>query len=177
MLNKGRGQRLELYLYCICIYVFQWENYLKFVKSAENDKALSVQLYGITKDPETSNYMIVLSEMKLGNLRDNLMIKKYNPNDKFGNLYYIAKSLLALHKCDLIHGNLHSGNLLLSTDIFVHISDFGFSQPANKTGEIYGIIPYIAPEVLRGESYTKAADINSFGIMMWEMTSGVPARF
>ena len=41
--------------------------------------------------------------------------------------------------------------------------------------DIYGVLPYITPEVLRGEPYTKAADIYSFGIMMWEMTSGVPA--
>ena len=33
----------------------------------------------------------------------------------------------------------------------------------------------MAPEVLRGKPYTKAADIYSFGIIMWEMTSGVPA--
>ncbi|CAB4426148.1 unnamed protein product [Rhizophagus irregularis] len=34
----------------------------------------------------------------------------------------------------------------------------------------------MAPEVLRGKPYTKAADIYGFGIIMWEMTSGIPAR-
>ena len=33
----------------------------------------------------------------------------------------------------------------------------------------------MAPEVLRGKPYTKAADIYSFGIIMWEFKSGVPA--
>ena len=37
------------------------------------------------------------------------------------------------------------------------------------------VLPYIAPEVLCGKPYTKAADIYSFGIIMWEMTSGVLA--
>ncbi|RIA81191.1 kinase-like domain-containing protein [Glomus cerebriforme] len=106
------------------------------------------------------------------------MTKKYNPNDKYGNLYYISKALNSLHKCNLIHRDLHSGNLLLSTDMFTHISDLGLSQPADgstKPDEIYGVLPYIAPEVLRGNPYTKASDIYSFGIIMWEMTSGVPA--
>ncbi|POG73366.1 kinase-like domain-containing protein, partial [Rhizophagus irregularis DAOM 181602=DAOM 197198] len=52
------------------------------------------------------------------------------------------------------------------------------SRPVNKTAntnEIYGVIPYMAPEVLRGKPYTKAADIYSFGIIMWELTSGIPA--
>uniref|UniRef100_U9T1I5 Protein kinase domain-containing protein n=1 Tax=Rhizophagus irregularis (strain DAOM 181602 / DAOM 197198 / MUCL 43194) TaxID=747089 RepID=U9T1I5_RHIID len=58
------------------------------------------------------------------------------------------------------------------------ISDLGLSQPADKpvkSDEVYGVLPYIVPEVLRGEPYTKAADIYSFGIIMWEMNSGIPA--
>ncbi|RIA78687.1 hypothetical protein C1645_702639, partial [Glomus cerebriforme] len=34
---------------------------------------------------------------------------------------------------------------------------------------------YISPEILREKPYTKAANIYSFGIIMWEMTSGIPA--
>jgi serine/threonine protein kinase len=45
----------------------------------------------------------------------------------------------------------------------------------NKSNEIYGVLPYMAPEVLRGNLYTKASDVYSFGIIMWEMTSGIPA--
>jgi serine/threonine protein kinase len=73
---------------------------------------------------------------------------------------------------------LHSGNILLDYTDSKYISDFGLSRPVTKTinsNEIYGVIPYIAPEVLRGKPYTKAADIYSFGIIMWEFTSGIPA--
>jgi serine/threonine protein kinase len=35
----------------------------------------------------------------------------------------------------------------------------------------------MAPEVLRGKPYIKAADIYGFGIIMWKMTSGIPARY
>ena len=72
-----------------------------------------IRLYGITQDPETLNYMIVMQYMELGNLRSNLMVKKYNPNDKYFNLRWMAQSLLSLHKCNLVHGDFHSGNLLL----------------------------------------------------------------
>ncbi len=132
----------------------------------------------MTQDPETSNYMVVLREAKDGSLRSNLMIKKYNPNDKYTNLFYVAKSLSVLHKCNLIHGDFHNGNLLVLYQKYVYISDLGLSKPADKphkTNDIYGVIPYIAPEVLLGKQYTKAADIYSFGIIMWEMTSGIPA--
>ena len=36
------------------------------------------------------------------------------------------------------------------------------------------ILPYVAPEILRGQNYTKAADIYSFGIIMYEVFSGLP---
>jgi serine/threonine protein kinase len=51
------------------------------------------------------------------------------------------------------------------------ITDFGLSHPANhqkQEGQIFGVLPYIAPEVLRGRPYTKKADIYSFGIVAYE---------
>jgi hypothetical protein len=48
-------------------------------------------------------------------------------------------------------------------------------QPANKQTVkeegVYGVLPYMAPEVLRGHQYTKSADIYSFGIIMNEFLS------
>jgi len=43
-------------------------------------------------------------------------------------------------------------------------------RSVNKEG-VYGVLPYMAPEVLRGYQYTKAADIYSFGIVMNELMS------
>jgi serine/threonine protein kinase len=112
-------------------------------------------------------------------LRNNLLVSKYNPNDKFENLYYIIIQLESIHKLDLVHGDLHNGNLLcLYSYTHFMISDLGLCRPVNqpnKKNGIYGVLPYMAPEVLRGKPYTKAADIYSFGIIMWEMTSGVPS--
>ncbi|GES99048.1 kinase-like domain-containing protein [Rhizophagus clarus] len=137
-----------------------------------------IRIFGITQDPETSNYMLVMEFVNGGNLRSNLLIKKYNPFEKYLNLMYITRALLTLHECNLFHGDFHSGNILLDHTDSNYLSDFGLSRPVNKivnSNEIYGVIPYMAPEILRGKPYTKAADIYSFGIIMWEFTSGVPA--
>ncbi|GES85591.1 kinase-like domain-containing protein [Rhizophagus clarus] len=56
----------------------------------------------------------------------------------------------------------------------------GLCKPANykkKSTKTYGIIPYIAPEILRGQDYTKAADIYSFGIIMYELISCSPPYY
>ncbi|POG64889.1 kinase-like domain-containing protein [Rhizophagus irregularis DAOM 181602=DAOM 197198] len=38
--------------------------------------------------------------------------------------------------------------------------------------KIYGVMPYVAPEVLRGKGYTQAADIYSFSMMMYFVATG-----
>ncbi|GBC27179.2 kinase-like domain-containing protein [Rhizophagus irregularis DAOM 181602=DAOM 197198] len=54
------------------------------------------------------------------------------------------------------------------------IGDLGLSQEINNessNNEIYGIIPYIAPEIFKGSSFSKKADVYSLGMVMWELTT------
>jgi serine/threonine protein kinase len=48
----------------------------------------------------------------------------------------------------------------------------GLCKPADYDDtkkSIYGVLPYVAPEILRGQNYTFASDIYSFGIIMYEV--------
>jgi serine/threonine protein kinase len=57
----------------------------------------------------------------------------------------------------------------------LQIGDLGLSQAVNNkknNNEIYGVIPYIAPEIFKGSEFSKEADIYSFGMIMWELTTG-----
>ncbi|GBC40248.2 kinase-like domain-containing protein [Rhizophagus irregularis DAOM 181602=DAOM 197198] len=49
-----------------------------------------------------------------------------------------------------------------------------YKESESAKNKIYGVLPYIAPEILRGQNYTKISDINSFGIIMYEVISGLP---
>ena len=71
---------------------------------------------------------------------------------------------------------MHSGNIF-SYDLHESvIGDLGLCQQmVNKKGNpnrIFGVIPYMAPEVLSKKTYTKESDIYSFGMIMWEFTTG-----
>jgi serine/threonine protein kinase len=54
------------------------------------------------------------------------------------------------------------------------ISDMGLCGEVNNIDDtkIYGVIPYVAPEVLRGKPYTQAADIFSFSMIMYFAATG-----
>jgi serine/threonine protein kinase len=89
-------------------------------------------------------------------------------------VFLIIDALRWIHKENSIHRDLHSGNVLFSkfNDLWC-ISDLGFCGPANKSStSIYGNLPYIAPEIITGRKYSFASDIYSFGILMWEISSG-----
>ncbi|CAB4438283.1 unnamed protein product [Rhizophagus irregularis] len=80
-----------------------------------------------------------------------------------------------IHNAGKVHKDFHSGNILLDNS-YPFVSDLGMCRPANikksvKEEGIYGVLPYMAPEVLCGYQYTKAADIYSFGIIMNEFLS------
>jgi len=46
----------------------------------------------------------------------------------------------------------------------------GLSKPVNVKDKkkVFGVLPYVAPEVLQGQPYTQMADIYSFGIVAYE---------
>src|SRR5947208_2187407 len=117
-----------------------------------NDSDRIIQCYGITKDPETNNVIMVMKYAQYGSLRQYLN-KEFNSlhwEDKLWNLYMIAYGLSQIHDNGLIHRNFHCGNILNNFSDGSLITDLGFCKPANvDNNKIYGVLPYVAPEVLR----------------------------
>ncbi|RHZ63031.1 hypothetical protein Glove_333g4 [Diversispora epigaea] len=149
-----------------------------------SDGYTSIRFYGITQDPETHSYMMVLNYAADGNLREYLKINFNNINwlQKLFHLWDLSERLMRIHELDIVHQDFHPGNILSSNfEDYMQISDFGLSKlmganPNNpEKKNIVGVLPYIAPEVLSGdEEYTKAADVFSFGIIAYEMITGFP---
>jgi serine/threonine protein kinase len=121
--------------------------------------------------------MMVLRYCSDGNLRNylNKSNRYMEYRSKIDELFRISRGLLYIHNAGKVHKDFHSGNILINSGTFPYISDLGMCQPANKQlvkeEGVYGVLPYMAPEVLRGHQYTKAADIYSFGIIMNEFLS------
>src|SRR5581483_11270862 len=121
-----------------------------------------VQCYGITKDPKTNNFMMIMEYAENGSLRQilNDNFNSLNWTQKLCNLWYIASGLHGIHKGGLIHHDFHCGNILNNKG-YSQITDLGLCKPANQSvdTQIFGVLPYVAPEVLKGKEYTQASDI------------------
>ncbi|CAB4411387.1 unnamed protein product [Rhizophagus irregularis] len=134
------------------------------------------KIHGVTRDPETKDYMLIMEYANGGNLHNYLQKNFTNISlgEKLYILWKITEGLNVIHKKKFIHRDLHSGNILLTYQSWL-IGDLGLSQPANSTllnNEIYGVIPYIAPEIFKGAKFSKESDIYSMGMIMWELTTG-----
>ncbi|RIB01479.1 kinase-like domain-containing protein [Gigaspora rosea] len=135
------------------------------------------EIYGICRDPKTKKFIIVMKLALHGDLHHFLLnnINILSWQEKLNILKFIAWSLMNLHQKDIIHCDFHSGNILINDDGCAKISDFGVSKLADMSynhNQIYGIIPYVAPEVLEHGHYTKQSDIYSLGMIMWEVING-----
>jgi len=117
-----------------------------------------------------------------GSLRHNLnnIFNSMDWNDKLSILRQIMCGLNQIHDNKLIHHDFHCGNILNCYGNRTYITDLGLCQPANEKPSqndeknIYGVLPYVAPEVLRGKTYTQASDVYGFGIIIYEVFNGLP---
>ncbi|POG72314.1 kinase-like domain-containing protein [Rhizophagus irregularis DAOM 181602=DAOM 197198] len=102
-------------------------------------------------------------------------IIKFKWQDKLQLLKKIILGLKVIHESNLTHGDFHDGNILMSDNSNeLYIIDLGLCKPIsdlqdsdNDDNEIYGVLPYMAPEILRKKSYTLASDIYSFSIIIF----------
>src|SRR5581483_3765238 len=120
--------------------------YKKTTQASYYHESEFVALYGITQDPETLEYMIIMEYASDGSLSDRLKNGYYdqcNILDILDTLGYIITGLKSIHESNLIHCDLHGGNILCH-DSKYYISDLGLCKPINyytstDKNEIYGV--------------------------------------
>jgi serine/threonine-protein kinase len=88
-----------------------------------------------------------------------------------------SAALQAAHAAGLVHRDIKPGNLLITPDGRVKITDFGIARiadqvPLTATGQVMGTVQYLSPEQASGHPASPTTDIYSLGIVAYEALAG-----
>ena len=92
----------------------------------------------------------------------------------------VSSGLQAAHSKGLVHRDIKPGNIMITPEGKVKVTDFGIVSLQNeesditKTGSILGTASYISPEQAQGKPVSKESDLYSLGTVLYELISGRP---
>ena len=170
---------------------------VKFLKGSMNDSPESVKQFvdecNILKNLHHPNillymgactigpqYFVVTEFCENGNLFEYLHIikdNKLNYDDARRIALEIAYGMNYLHgfRPPILHRDLKSMNVLLDRNTTVKLADFGNTRSFQlQMTKQKGTFQWMAPEVIRGSTYSESSDVFSFGIIMNEIVTRVP---
>ncbi|MCU1418544.1 MAG: serine/threonine protein kinase [Schumannella sp.] len=100
------------------------------------------------------------------------------PTDKVLDIVaQTASALHAAHQAGLVHRDIKPGNLLMTPEGRIKITDFGIARiadqvPLTATGQVMGTVQYLSPEQASGHPASPTTDIYSLGIVAYEALAG-----
>jgi hypothetical protein len=134
--------------------------------------------YGIG---DATNEPYLVMEFVDGRALSAILVQEHTmaPVRVLGILAQAAAGLVCAHRAGLVHRDVKPGNLLISDDGTVKITDFGIARaigdaPLTRTGIIMGTPQYLSPEQASGRAATPASDLYSLGLLAYECLTGHP---
>ncbi len=148
----------------------------RIILESINRHPFVVKLFYAFQDHE--KLYLILEYAQGGELFTRMVTERMFPEETAA--FYMAEMVLALehlhHNVGVVYRDLKPENILLDSEGHLLLTDFGLSKVAvdghHRCRSMTGTLEYMAPEVLRQESYGTAVDWWSFGILGYDLLTG-----
>ncbi|MCX7918728.1 MAG: bifunctional serine/threonine-protein kinase/formylglycine-generating enzyme family protein [bacterium] len=129
---------------------------------------------------QSGKYYIISEEIPGSNLAEYLKRKeKLSATESSEIIIALCSALDYLHKRNYYHRNLHPGNIIISKDGSVKLTDVGITNLIGELGLTKLIhkpelryLEYLAPELKQGAAANPGMDIYSLGVLLYELITG-----
>jgi serine/threonine-protein kinase len=129
---------------------------------------------------ESGTYFIVMEYVEGRSLRELIQSEgTLEPGQAADIAAEIASALAFAHRSGVVHRDVKPGNVLLTEQGTVKVTDFGIARAGTsdgltQTGSVMGTATYFSPEQAQGLAVDGRSDVYSVGVVLYEMVCGVP---
>lgn len=150
------------------------------LRALQHESIVKVLDSGVAAD---GRFFIITEFVEGCDLHRLLQVEKVSPERAFVITRQVAAAIAHAHAQGIVHRDLKPANVLVGRDGLVRLADFSLARQIGarvrrvtltEDGAAFGTPYYLAPEVMRGEPATAAADLYALGVMLYEMLTGAP---
>ena len=153
----------------------------RFIQEAKSASALDhpniCSIYEINETADEQIF-IVMAYYEGETLKQKIQRGPIQVNDALDIGIQIVEGLAKAHEKEIVHRDIKPANIMMTSEGVAKILDFGLAKLSDETmltkeGTTLGTVAYMSPEQVRGETVDKQTDIWSFGVLLYEMITGI----